>query len=122
MMIPPNLPLEGDPLTEVELTLDDAGRKHFALNGSRLQLVEPLDSDLGPSTIRFQVSWPPFSFLCDSRVRDEREEGRLYINFPSFFFFFLLCERGILISWFYCFYFLRFLFLCNCGGERERER
>lgn len=87
MMIPPDLPLEGDPLTEVELTLDDAGRKHFSLNGSRLQLVEPLDSDLGPSTIRFQVSGPSFSFLCDSRGRGERERGRFYINFPSFLFF-----------------------------------
>lgn len=60
-MTPPDLPLEGDPLTEVELTLDEAGRKHFALNGSRLQLVGPLDSDLGPSTIRFQVSLASFS-------------------------------------------------------------
>ncbi|XP_063882361.1 LOW QUALITY PROTEIN: cadherin-99C-like [Scylla paramamosain] len=58
---PPDLPLEGDPQTEVELSLDEEGSKHFALNGSRLQLVEPLDSDLNPSTLRFQVSCKPRS-------------------------------------------------------------
>lgn len=53
---PAELPLEGDPETEVELQLSEGGRQHFTLDGGRLQLSQPLDRDQNNSTLTFQVS------------------------------------------------------------------
>ncbi|KAK8748529.1 hypothetical protein OTU49_015837 [Cherax quadricarinatus] len=53
---PSEVPVEGDPHTEVDLEVSEAGKEYFILNGRRLQLVKPLDRDNQLSTLRFQVS------------------------------------------------------------------
>ncbi|XP_069188061.1 cadherin-99C isoform X1 [Procambarus clarkii] len=53
---PSEVPVEGDPQTEVQLEVTEPGKEYFILNGRRLQLVKPLDRDQQLSTLRFQVS------------------------------------------------------------------
>lgn len=58
MTTPEELPIIGDPFSEVALDLIFSSRKPvFILNGKRLQLLEPLDRDKDNlSHIVFQVS------------------------------------------------------------------
>ncbi|ROT74065.1 protocadherin-15, partial [Penaeus vannamei] len=54
---PSELPIEGDPEAEIELSVSEAGTDYFALSGRRLQLVKPLDRDEQDlSTLSFQIS------------------------------------------------------------------
>lgn len=55
--MPEELPVSGDPMTEIVLELIFTGRKPlFILKGKRLQLLEPLDRDAeNLSHIVFQV-------------------------------------------------------------------
>lgn len=57
MTTPPELPIMGDPFTEIVLDLVfPKGRTLFILNGKKLQLLEPLDRDAeNISHVVFQV-------------------------------------------------------------------
>ncbi|XP_076053074.1 cadherin 99C [Oratosquilla oratoria] len=45
LTVPTELPLEGTVGSDVLLELSESGKKHFVLNGKRLQLVHPLERD-----------------------------------------------------------------------------
>lgn len=61
---PPELPIYGDPHTEIALELVfPKGNPMFILNEKRLQLLQPLDRDEeNLSHIVFQVAWVPNIF------------------------------------------------------------
>lgn len=72
---PPELPIYGDPFTEIALELNfPRGNQIFLLNGKSLQLISPLDRDAeNLSHIIFQVnfitSFRECQFLLDIIIR-----------------------------------------------------
>lgn len=63
---PPELPIFGDPFTEIALELNfPKGNQIFLLNGKSLQLLQPLDRDAeNLSHIIFQVNIVQTSTKC----------------------------------------------------------
>lgn len=88
--VPPELPIAGDPFTEIVLDLVfPKGRTLFILNGKKLQLLEPLDRDAeNISHVVFQLtclvksSHKKRTIPVIVRVSDVNDNAPQFINTP----------------------------------------